>query len=187
MQTVYMGGLTAANHSCPRLSPVASMAACCASPGSGLMVTSPPSGATRSAPAATLHCRRECRSAAFAMTHLRPCWVQVPVTGCGSPPTFATDSVRLLLRLLADVPLNALLHLLCAVMHGSARKVGSSRFPTVMPMPCAQRIQVDSRTRIDRDRRQSAAAAQDAAQDAVHAAISTWLWLGKCERMLLRG
>ncbi len=50
MHTVYMGGLMAANHSAPRLRPVASMAACCASSGSGVMAVPSPSGAIDSGP-----------------------------------------------------------------------------------------------------------------------------------------
>lgn len=62
MHTVYIGGLMAANHSCPRVSPVASMAACCASPGSGETTTLSPSEPMMSEPAAAVRCCRHRRS-----------------------------------------------------------------------------------------------------------------------------
>lgn len=142
MHTVYIGGLTAANHSCPRLRPVASMAANpnpngCASLGSGVMATPSPSGATRSAPAAAEQ-RRRCggrsRSWAIGMTLPHSDCRLGPVTGWDPLLMIKPDRAVQLLRLPPELSMNGLLHLPCGDMHGSDGMLESDPFPIMMPM-----------------------------------------------------
>ena len=123
MQTVYMGGLTAANHSCRRLSPVTSMAACCASPGSGGTSTPSPPGGPPSPAAAAHRCRRKrcaclaCGVAAGALWCC--CW-------CPAIRGARADALWLMWKVcasqlwcaLAVLALTALLHLMRTGLHG---------------------------------------------------------------------
>ena len=122
-QTVYMGGLTAANHSCRRLSPVASMAACCASPGSGGTSTPSPPGGPPSPAAAAHRCRRKrcaclaCGVAAGALWCC--CW-------CPAIRGARADALWLMWKVCASqlwcalsvLALIALLHLMRTGVHG---------------------------------------------------------------------